>query len=192
MKFTRRRLIAGLSTMAAAAGFAGGRAAHARYYDGPLSDHFDGLRFSDPRGMAPKSVPELVRWWSSRGGRIAWAGSAPSPFSDAPPARVHGRSLRVAFVGHASLLVQTAGLNILIDPVWSERVSPVGFIGPKRVNAPGILFDALPRIDAVLVSHNHYDHLDLATLSRLAAAHRLRVITPLGNDVIMQANDPTI
>ena len=65
---------------------------------------------------------------------------------------------------------------------WSERASPVGFAGPKRVNDPGIAFDALPPIDAVLVSHGHYDHLDVATLSRLAATHRPRVITPLGND----------
>ena len=95
-------------------------------------------------------------------------------------------------MGHASLLLQTAGLNILIDPVWSERVSPVSFAGPKRVNDPGIAFEALPPIDVVLVSHCHYDHLDVETLSRLAAAHRPRVITPLGNDTIMQAHDPAI
>jgi L-ascorbate metabolism protein UlaG (beta-lactamase superfamily) len=88
--------------------------------------------------------------------------------------------------------LQTAGLNILIDPVWSERVSPVSFAGPKRVNAPGVAFDALPPIDIVLVSHCHYDHLDLETLSRLAAAHKARMITPLGNDTIMKAHDPAI
>ena len=75
---------------------------------------------------------------------------------------------------------------------WSERASPVGFAGPKRVNDPGIAFDALPPIDAVLVSHGHYDHLDVATLSRLAATHRPRVITPLGNDAVMRAHDPAI
>jgi L-ascorbate metabolism protein UlaG (beta-lactamase superfamily) len=193
MRFTRRRLIAGLTTMAAAAGgLAGVRAAQARYYEGPVTDHFDGMRFVDPHGMPPKSIGDLMRWWSSRGGRVAWAGSAPSPHADTPPPRIDGQALRVSFVGHASLLLQTGGLNILLDPVWSERVSPFGFIGPKRVNDPGIAFDALPRIDAVLVSHNHYDHLDVMTLARLAAAHRPRVITPLGNDVIMQAHDPDI
>ena len=75
---------------------------------------------------------------------------------------------------------------------WSERASPVGFAGPKRVNDPGIAFDALPPIDAVLVSHGHYDHLAVATLSRLAATHRPRVITPLGNDAVMRAHDPAI
>jgi L-ascorbate metabolism protein UlaG (beta-lactamase superfamily) len=90
------------------------------------------------------------------------------------------------------LLIQTAGLNILTDPVWSERASPFTFTGPKRAIDPGIAFEALPPIDVVLLSHNHYDHLDVATLSRLAAAHSPRVITPLGNDSILRAHDPAI
>src|SRR5215468_1732336 len=193
MRFTRRRLITGLSAVAAAAGgVASARAAQARYYEGAISDHFNGLRFVDPHGVAPKSLPDLLRWWSMRGGRVAWAGAAPSAYADTPPARVDGSALRVSFVGHASVLLQTGGLNILIDPVWSERVSPVGFAGPKRVNDPGIAFDALPEIDVILVSHNHYDHLDIATLSRLAAEHRPRVITPLGNDTVMHGHDPAI
>jgi L-ascorbate metabolism protein UlaG (beta-lactamase superfamily) len=83
-------------------------------------------------------------------------------------------------------------LNILIDPVWSARASPFGFAGPKRVNDPGIAFDALPTIDVALVSHGHYDHLDLATLSRLAAKFSPRTITPLGNDVTMRSADDAI
>jgi L-ascorbate metabolism protein UlaG (beta-lactamase superfamily) len=193
MRFTRRRVITGLSAITAAAGgLAAARAAQARYYDGPVSDHFDGTRFVDPHGMPPKSIADLLRWWSTRGSRIAWAASVPSPYADMPPARVDGQNLRISFVGHASLLIQTAGLNMLVDPVWSERVSPFGFVGPKRVNDPGVAFDALPKIDVVLVSHNHYDHLDIATLSRLAVRHGPRVITPLGNDTIMRAHDPTI
>jgi len=100
--------------------------------------------------------------------------------------------MRISFVGHATLLVQSAGVNLLVDPVWSERASPFAFAGPKRANDPGIAFDALPRIDAVLVSHAHYDHLDVATLSRLAAAHAARVIAPLGNDALMRRHDPAI
>jgi L-ascorbate metabolism protein UlaG (beta-lactamase superfamily) len=118
--------------------------------------------------------------------------SAPSPYADRPPARVEGAAWRVSYVGHASWLLQTAGLNILLDPVWSERASPFRFVGPKRVNDPGIAFADLPPIDVVLVSHAHYDHLDVATLSRLVKAHRPRVITPLGNDTIMRSRDPAI
>ena len=145
----------------------------------------------DPDGSPPKSVADLLRWWGSPG-KAAWPERAPSPHVDRPPARVAGAAVRISYVGHASLLIQTGGRNSLIDPVWSERASPVGFAGPKRVNDPGVPFEALPPIDAVLVSHNHYDHLDAATLSRLAAAHRPRVITPLGNDAIMRSHDPAI
>ena len=100
--------------------------------------------------------------------------------------------MRLSFVGHASWLIQTAGLNILVDPVWSMRASPFSFAGPKRHNDPGIAFDTLPKIDIVLVSHGHYDHLDIATLSRLAAKFSPRVITPLGNDITMRDADAAI
>ena len=75
----------------------------------------------------------------------------------------------VTWVGHATVLVQTHGLNILTDPVWSDRTGPFGR-GPQRVAAPGVRFEDLPQIDLVLVSHNHYDHLDKPTLKRLWAA----------------------
>jgi L-ascorbate metabolism protein UlaG (beta-lactamase superfamily) len=93
-------------------------------------------------------------------------------------------------VGHASLLIQAAGRNILTDPVWSERASPVAFAGPKRVTAPGIAFEDLPPIDAVLLSHCHYDHLDVATLRRLQADHAPLMAMPLGNDAIVRAAVP--
>jgi L-ascorbate metabolism protein UlaG (beta-lactamase superfamily) len=165
-----------------------------RYYKGPPSDHFDGERFFDPHGGAPRGRRDLLRWMlsSRRGGRAKWPAWAPSPHADRPPQRVPGTHWRVSYVGHASVLIQTAGLNILLDPVWSNRASPFRFVGPKRVNDPGIAFADLPPIDVVLVSHGHYDHLDVRTLSRLAAGHRPRVITPLGNDAIMRKHDPKI
>ena len=164
-----------------------------RYYQGPVSDHFDGERFFDPFGVPPRSRRDLLRWHlERRGTRAKWPASAPSPYADRPPPRVDGASWRICYVGHASFLIQTAGCNILLDPVWSQRASPFRFLGPRRVNDPGIAFADLPPIDVVLVSHAHYDHLDLATLSRLAAAHRPRVITPLGNDAIMRRHDPAI
>ena len=166
-----------------------------RYYAGPVSDHFDGERFFDPHGAPPRGRRDLLRWMADRygrGTRAKWPAWAPSPYADRPPARVEGAGWRVSYVGHASWLVQTAGLNILLDPVWSERASPLKFAGPKRVNDPGVAFADLPPIDVVLVSHAHYDHLDVATLSRLAKAHRPRVITPLGNDAIMRSHDPAI
>jgi L-ascorbate metabolism protein UlaG (beta-lactamase superfamily) len=192
MPSTRRALFMSLTGLAAltAAGVTA-RAKTSRYYDGPPSDHFDGTFFRDPHGAQPKNIADLVRWWGTRGGE-PWPDWAPSPFSDHPPARVFGAALRISFIGHASLLIQTGGVNLLIDPVWSDRASPFAFLGPRRVNDPGIPFGKLPLIDAVLVSHAHYDHLDVATLSQLAAGHRPRVITPLGNDIIMRDFDPGI
>jgi L-ascorbate metabolism protein UlaG (beta-lactamase superfamily) len=162
-----------------------------QYYRGPVSDHFDGVQFIQPDGVPLKRLSELIRWWREPG-RPSWPARVENAASDRPPARVEGAELRVAFVGHATLLIQTGGLNILTDPVWSERASPFRFAGPKRVRDPGIAFAALPPIDAVLVSHAHYDHLDVATLSRLAAVHAPRVITLLGNDAIMRAYDSAI
>lgn len=94
--------------------------------------------------------------------------------------------LAITMVGHASLLIQVAGLNLLLDPVWSDRASPVRFAGPRRADAPGVAFADLPPIDAVLVTHNHYDHLDTATLARLQVAHRPRLIAPLGNEAVLR------
>jgi L-ascorbate metabolism protein UlaG (beta-lactamase superfamily) len=162
-------------------------------YSGPVSDHFDGEHFFDPDGAPPKSLGDLLRWQFGSGlQRQAWPEWAPSPYADTPPPRVIGEKVRLSFVGHASWLIQTSGLNILIDPVWSERASPFSRVGPKRHNDPGIAFGALPAIDVVLVSHGHYDHLDTATLTKLAAKFSPRVITPLGNDLTMRSADDTI
>ena len=161
-----------------------------RYYSGPPSDHFDGTLFFNPDGQLPGRFADLLKWQLS-GKRSKWPVANPSPFDPAKPvARIDGGGLLLTMVGHSTLLIQTAGLNILTDPVWSPRVSPLSFAGPRRVNAPGIAFSQLPPIDLVLVSHNHYDHLDLATLKRLKEKHDPQVLTPLGNDAIIDAAIP--
>lgn len=158
-----------------------------RYHSGPSSDHFDGMRFFNPGAPATdRSLAEVLRW-KLAGGAATWPNAVPvTPARPTP--RVDG--LRVTMVGHATLLIQAAGLNVLTDPVWSARAGPIGLIGPKRVTAPGIAFNDLPPIDAVLISHNHYDHLDVATLRRLKAAHDPLFAMPLGNDVIVRAAVP--
>jgi L-ascorbate metabolism protein UlaG (beta-lactamase superfamily) len=191
MNITRRRVLGVLSGAAVAIGAPSVWIYSMKTYSGPVSDHFDGMRFFDPDGVPPKSLREVLRWqFGSDRKRVSWPDWAPSPHADTPPARVAGDKVRLSYVGHASWLIQTSGLNILIDPVWSARASPLSWAGPKRHNDPGIAFDALPPIDIALVSHGHYDHLDLATLAKLAAEFSPRVITPLGNDVTMRsAND---
>ena len=191
MKLTRRRLFGLLAGTAVAIGVPSAWMSRMKTYAGPVSDHFNGTHFFDPDGAPPKPLWQVLRWQATKQA-AKWPEWAPSPYADNPPPRVTGAAARLSFVGHASWLIQTAGLNILIDPVWSERCSPFSFAGPKRVNDPGIVFDKLPPIDAVLVSHGHYDHLDVPTLSRLAAAFSPRVIAPLGNDIIMRDADSAI
>lgn len=162
-------------------------------HDGPVSDHFNGTHFFDPDGAPPKSLGDVLRWqFGGDRKRATWPDWVPNEHDDTPPPRVSGDKVRLSFVGHVSWLIQTAGLNILVDPVWSKRASPVSFAGPQRRNDPGIAFDALPDIDVVLVSHGHYDHLDIATLSKLSAKFSPRVITPHGNDVTMRDSDRAI
>src|SRR6476646_9541590 len=155
------------------------------YYQGPASDHFDCRHFFNPDSPEPQRIDPrrfLNRW--ANGERAAWPDSVPV-HPTVPPARVVGRDMLVTWIGHSTVLVQTAGLNILTDPIWSERASPFSFIGPRRVRAPGVRFEDLPRIDLVLISHNHYDHLDLPTLHRLWDRDRPTIVTSLGNDTIL-------
>jgi N-acyl-phosphatidylethanolamine-hydrolysing phospholipase D len=97
-----------------------------------------------------------------------------------------GRALRagpdptVTWIGHATVLLRMDGLTILTDPGWSERASPLSWAGPLRLVPPGLPFEELPRVDVVVISHDHYDHLDLATVKRLAAAHDPLFVVPLG------------
>lgn len=92
--------------------------------------------------------------------------------------------LQVTWVGHATVLVQYGGLNILTDPVFSERASPFRRVGPRRYTKPGLRIDQLPKLDLVLLSHNHYDHFDLASLSRLG--NDPRYILPLRNGALLE------
>ncbi|HYD99865.1 MAG TPA: MBL fold metallo-hydrolase [Alphaproteobacteria bacterium] len=145
-----------------------------------VSDHFDGTRFFNPGLGAERGFSDFLRWQTS-GERQAWPDRVENTAVPSLPAAQAPGEVAVTFVGHASFLIQLGGVNILTDPVWSERASPVSFAGPKRVRAPGIAFEALPRIDLVLVSHNHYDHMDLDTLHRLAARFDPLFVTSLGN-----------
>ena len=156
------------------------------YYEGPPSDHFRNGRFFNPRETGARyGAPQRFfnRW--ATGERSQWPEHV-MVRQAVPPPRVAGDEMRVTFIGHATVLIQTHGLNIITDPIWAQRASPFSFIGPKRVRRPGVAFDSLPRIDLVLVSHNHYDHLDLATLRRLWERDRPLIVTSLGNDAILR------
>ena len=154
-----------------------------RYYSGPASDHFDGKQFYHP-GLAPtdKSLFDLLRW-QLFGKHAKWPISVPGRSGIKPEACING--LRITCIGHASLLIQTAGISILIDPVWSDRVSPFKALGPRRRNPPAVALADLPPIHAVLITHNHYDHMDTATIAAIHAQHNPLIISPLGNDTVI-------
>jgi L-ascorbate metabolism protein UlaG (beta-lactamase superfamily) len=158
------------------------------YYHGPVTAHFDGRKFVNPWAPMPESFRTFLKW-RMNADPTPWPDSVPVTLSS-PPQRVYGDTLRVTYVGHCTVLLQTQGVNILTDPIWSKRASPVSFGGPKRVAVPGVQFEDLPPIDVVLVSHNHYDHMDLPTLKRLVKAHNPLVLSPLGNDAILLEDIP--
>jgi L-ascorbate metabolism protein UlaG (beta-lactamase superfamily) len=160
-----------------------------RYYHGPQSDHFDGERFFNPdSATTDRGMIDVLRWrFTSK--RSPWPMAVDSR-QVVPAPRVE--RLTVTMVGHATFLIQVARRNILVDPVWSQRVSPFRWAGPRRVNAPGIAFEELPPVDVVLLTHNHYDHLDIATLTRVWQRDHPRIVAPLGNDAVVRRKSPSI
>jgi L-ascorbate metabolism protein UlaG (beta-lactamase superfamily) len=164
---------------------AAGCALSAPRYRGPVSDHFDGKRF---RSMEPRGSHRGFLHWILNRDRGPWRDWVDAPYGPRPPERVAGGGLRATFVNHSTVLLQMDGVNVLTDPVWSERVSPYTFVGPRRHRPPGVRLEELPPIDAILVSHNHYDHMDLATLRRLEEreGRRIPVFTGLGNAKLLE------
>ena len=156
------------------------------WHEGPPSDHFDGWRFFNPSGPSHPDAATSFRWITTRQ-RTPW----PDRVAVTPtvPPR-HAADLRVTFVGHATVLVQAAGLNVLLDPIWSDRASPLAWAGPRRRHAPGVAFKDLPPVDLILLTHSHYDHMDAETLRRLRDGHGARAVAPLGNDVPLRAEVP--
>lgn len=145
----------------------------------PFAKHFDGRRFYNPNSSQARGFFDALRWkLTSRG--------EPSPrfVSDVgqsiPPSLVEGGELQATLVNHSTVLLQQRTSHILTDPIWSDRASPLSWIGPRRRRSPGVRREDLPRIDIVLISHNHYDHLDLRTLRWLAGRGGTTFIVPMG------------
>lgn len=160
-----------------------------RHYRGPVSDHFDGRRFFMADRPFPHGASAILRKLREPF-PARWTVPAKPPLFDTPPREVSGDLLRLSFVGHATMLIQTEGLNILTDPWWSQRASPFSWLGPRRVVPPGVAFESLPPIEIVLISHSHYDHMDVPTIRRLVDEHDPVFIVPLGNDALIRRIHP--
>lgn len=161
-------------------------------YQGPKSDHFDGKRFSNIDGIRARGFFDIIKWaLTEEPGEWEELSEKQASFGEPPRARIEDDSIHVTFINHATFLIQTGGLNILTDPIWSLRASPFQWIGPKRMRPPGIRFEDLPNIDLVLISHNHYDHLDIHTVKRLQQEHNPHFIMPLGVSLYLHQNGIT-
>lgn len=162
-------------------------------HSGPVTDHFDGKKFINPGNAQAKGLTDVFQWMMQRK-QGPWTEKKESAYGEKPQAVItHG--VKVTFVNHSTFLIQIDGKNILTDPVWSERTSPFDFAGPKRMRSPGIRFEDLPKIDYIILSHNHYDHLDINTIKKIYQVHQPKIITPLGvksfldNNQIITATD---
>ena len=140
----------------------------------------DGRRYILEGHRGEGSFRDLLKW-QMNGQRARWPGRVENRDFGRPPERVAGEALKATWIGQSTVLLQTAGLNILTDPFLSMRASPVPFAGPRRVRKAALDATTLPPIDLILLSHNHYDHMDLRALRRIARHHAPRVVTPHGN-----------
>lgn len=153
-------------------------------YDGPPSDHFDGQQFYNDEPF-PHKFSDLLSYAFSRE-KFHWSHDEELPLQPPPAPAMGSGQLRLTWVNHATVLIQADGLNLLTDPIWSKRASPLGFAGPERHHPPGIAFENLPPIDVVVISHSHYDHMDFETLKALKREHNPLFVVPLGNRALLE------
>jgi L-ascorbate metabolism protein UlaG (beta-lactamase superfamily) len=157
----------------------------ASYHQGPPSDHFNGKRFFNPWPEDKKNFLTFLKWQMTSD-KKKWPEKVPVQTLEKVTAASDPKDIQVTFVNHATVYIQHAGLRFITDPHWSERASPLSFAGPKRVKEPGVKIEGLPGLDYVLVSHNHYDHLDVPTLKRLKEIYDPVFLVPLGNAVLLK------
>lgn len=152
------------------------------------SDHYDASKgtFKNPENKSAKSLWQVIKWkWSSTPAEWPkWVENTETPVLKTPTSE---NQVNISFVNHSTFLIEHKDLTILTDPVWSYRVSPVSWAGPARHHAPGIKLDQLPKIDIIVISHNHYDHMDLATLKTLDQTHQPLILCPLGDKALLDS-----
>ncbi len=156
------------------------------YYQGSISDHFNGKKFYDIN-LEKNSNKKFFSYFKSKidyekkHGKTQWQDQETLVNQTIPENIISNTTIHATFVGHSTFLIQLQGLNILTDPIWSKRASPLSFIGPIRAQQVGIKFENLPKIDLVLISHSHYDHMDIPTIKKLKDHSNPKFLTGLGN-----------
>lgn len=156
----------------------------AALYQGPISDHFDGRRFLNQ--TPDHTLTDMLKWmWEME--TVEWPEWVDDPPQPKPIEEVNKGELRITYINHATTLIQLDGLNILTDPFWSERAGPISWLGSKRIRAPGVAMQDLPTIDAIIISHDHYDHLDLASLRQLTVQFKPLILVGLGVKPLLES-----
>jgi len=157
-------------------------------YHGPVSDHFDGTRFFSEEH--DHTFTDMLKWlWEME--TVEWPEWITDPSQPNPVDYVSDTRVKITYINHATTLIQLDSLNILTDPIWSERASPVSWFGTKRIRNPGIKLADLPIIDIILISHDHYDHLDISTLQELANRDQPQILAGLGVKSILESHGIT-
>jgi L-ascorbate metabolism protein UlaG (beta-lactamase superfamily) len=154
-------------------------------FENPYKAPFDGVKFQNLEPFPPKSFFNLLKWKLFKNDRKEWPEWIDLPLGLKPKERAANGEVIYTVINHATVLLQVDGVNILTDPIWSDRTSPISFIGPKRVHRPAVKFDDLPPIDLVVISHNHYDHLDIPTLKRLSNRYSPKILVGLKNGELL-------
>ncbi len=160
-------------------------------YKGAVSDHFNGETFFTPNAPPAGTFSDLLRWVRNRDSGT-WLPNRDASMvrQTTPQERIGagGEQTRITFVNHATMLIQTEGINIITDPVWADVAGVFDLVGAKRVRPAGVPLEKLPPIDLILLSHNHYDHLDIGTMKYLAKRFKPTIVVPLGNKAYLERN----
>ncbi|MCE9501338.1 MAG: MBL fold metallo-hydrolase [Leptospira sp.] len=150
----------------------------------PVSDHYDGEKFFNPEANVHLTLWDILKWKMEMNA-AKWPEHLANKNYPLPVISPTQRAV-VTFINHATFLLQLPDLNVLTDPIFSQRPSPIRFMGPKRVREPGVLLEQLPQIDVVVISHNHYDHMDLDSLKNLDAKFHPLFLVPLGDEKLLK------
>lgn len=150
------------------------------------SDHYKDGRFFNPTLPEKKSFWEVIKWQFTRD-KKPWPSEVHTKEFPRSIDSIKKNEVKLSFINHSTFLLEFNGITLLTDPIWSLRASPVSFAGPKRVQAPGIKMEELPKIDAILISHNHYDHLDLESLKALSEKFKPLIFVGLGDKKLLES-----
>lgn len=149
------------------------------------SDHFKDGRFFNPSLKESKGFFDFIKWQFTSD-KKRWPDIVNAQSVNYKNEEIKKNSLKATFINHSTFLLELDGIVILTDPIWSERASPVSFAGPKRIQSPGLTYNQIKKIDVVIISHNHYDHLDLPSLKEINDRFHPKFFVGLGDKKLLE------